>query len=79
MEFENLAPLELGALLYALELEEGMAHRLGYGKPFGLGSVVLSAIKLELIDWEKRLVSAEPGAGVEEAPRSFIEECKERF
>lgn len=79
VEFENLAPLELGALLYALELEEGMAHRLGYGKPFGFGSVTLSIVHLELIDWEKRLVSLQPDAGLELQRRSFIEECKERF
>lgn len=37
--FQNLAPLELGALLWSLELEPGWAHRLGYGKPLGLGAV----------------------------------------
>jgi CRISPR-associated protein (TIGR03986 family) len=37
--FQNLAPLELGALFWSLELEPGWAHRLGYGKPLGLGSV----------------------------------------
>lgn len=37
--FDNLAEWELGHLLYCLELENGMAHRLGMGKPLGLGSV----------------------------------------
>jgi CRISPR-associated protein (TIGR03986 family) len=37
--FQNLAPLELGALLWSLELEPDWAHRLGYGKPLGFGSV----------------------------------------
>jgi hypothetical protein len=40
--FQNLAPLELGALLWSLELEPGWAHRLGYGKPLGLGSVEIA-------------------------------------
>ena len=39
--FENLAKWELGHLLYCLELEQGMAHRLGMGKPLGLGSVTI--------------------------------------
>lgn len=40
--FQNLAPLELGALLWSLELEPHWAHRLGYGKPLGLGSVSIT-------------------------------------
>ena len=41
LEFENLAALELGALLWSLTLEEGMHHRLGYAKPLGFGSVAI--------------------------------------
>ncbi|MFZ3044312.1 MAG: TIGR03986 family CRISPR-associated RAMP protein, partial [Desulfatirhabdiaceae bacterium] len=43
VDFENLAQLELGALLYALEMEEGMVHRLGFAKPLGFGSVKVTA------------------------------------
>jgi CRISPR-associated protein (TIGR03986 family) len=39
VHFENLAPVELGALLWALEMEDGWHHRLGLGKPLGFGSV----------------------------------------
>ncbi len=39
IRFDNLRPEELGALLAALRLPEGCAHRLGMGKPLGLGSV----------------------------------------
>lgn len=39
IDFDNLFPWELGLLLYTLELEPGMAHRFGHGKPLGLGSV----------------------------------------
>lgn len=37
--FENLTDLELGALLWALDLPEGYYHKIGMGKPLGLGSV----------------------------------------
>ena len=39
ISFDNLSETELGTLIYAIELESGMAHRLGRGKPLGLGSV----------------------------------------
>lgn len=39
MRFENLSDVELGALLFALKLPEGCCHKLGMGKPLGLGSV----------------------------------------
>lgn len=49
IEFENLQPVELGALLWTLELEPGMFHRLGYAKPLGLGSVSIEVMKLSLV------------------------------
>lgn len=57
VDFENLHRLELGALLYALELEEGMFHRLGYAKPLGFGSGKVTVEKTEVIDWETHLKS----------------------
>lgn len=51
VRFENLTEVELGALLFVLDLPEGCAHKLGMGKPLGLGSVkikpTLSVIKRE--------------------------------
>lgn len=41
VKFANLAPLELGALLWSLEMEE-WHHRLGMGKPLGFGSVKIA-------------------------------------
>ncbi len=41
----NLSGVELGALLWLLDLDEGQYHRLGGGKPLGFGSVRLS------VDW----------------------------
>ena len=53
IRFENLSQEELGALLFALDLPEGCAHKLGMGKPLGLGSVRITP-KLTLIDRSKR-------------------------
>lgn len=43
IRFENLADIELGALLHALRLPESCAHKIGMGKPLGLGSVRIEA------------------------------------
>jgi CRISPR-associated protein (TIGR03986 family) len=53
IRFENLSEVELGALLFALQLPEGLAHKLGMGKPLGLGSVKITP-KLYLSDREQR-------------------------
>lgn len=53
IRFENLTREELGALLFVLDLPEGCAHKLGLGKPLGLGSVRI-APKLTIIDRDKR-------------------------
>ena len=39
VDFDNLSPRELGLLLYALKPAEGFRHKLGMGKPIGLGGV----------------------------------------
>ena len=39
--FENLTEVELGALLWALDLPVGHHHKIGMGKPLGLGSVAI--------------------------------------
>ena len=44
----NLTQVELGALLYLLQLPEGHYHRFGGGKPFGFGSVRLSVAECKL-------------------------------
>lgn len=49
VRFENLTDLELGALLEALQLPDGCCHRLGMGKPLGLGSVRITS-RLQLVD-----------------------------
>jgi CRISPR-associated protein (TIGR03986 family) len=56
IEFENLSPVELGALLWTIELEEGMHHKLGLAKPLGFGSVNLSIKNedIKCLDLKKR-------------------------
>ncbi|MBE7469848.1 MAG: TIGR03986 family CRISPR-associated RAMP protein [Anaerolineae bacterium] len=41
VHFENLSAAELGALVWVLDLPAGHYHKLGMGKPLGLGSVAI--------------------------------------
>jgi CRISPR-associated protein (TIGR03986 family) len=52
--FDNLQGEELALLLYALVLEPGVQHKLGYGKPAGLGSVAFELTHLDLIHYDTR-------------------------
>ncbi|MCL4545559.1 MAG: RAMP superfamily CRISPR-associated protein [Chloroflexi bacterium] len=42
VDFSNLSHGELSSLLYALVLEDGLAHKLGGAKPLGFGTAVLT-------------------------------------
>lgn len=57
IDFENLNRIELGALLWSLDLGGDGFHRIGYGKPLGFGSVRITLEEVELIDWQQRLQS----------------------
>ena len=63
---ENLDQQELGLLLYSLELEEGMSHTLGRGKPLGFGNVRIKVEKIEkrLSDGSRREMIPPKGAGL---------------
>lgn len=39
IRFHNLKAVELGALLWAIQLEQGLSHSIGMGKPFGYGQI----------------------------------------
>lgn len=54
VDFENLTSVELGALLWSLELESGMHHRLGYAKPLGFGSVKVTIKQLQILNIDDR-------------------------
>ena len=53
IRFENLSDEELGAVLFVLNLPEGCLHKLGMGKPLGLGSVTIKT-RLYLSDRQQR-------------------------
>jgi hypothetical protein len=57
LDFTSLEADELGALLQAIILDEGMRHKIGYGKPLGLGSIELRPVSLTLIDYASRYTS----------------------
>lgn len=59
--FENLAQEELNLLLYALVLEPTMRHKIGQGKPAGLGSIEIKLTRLELIDYSQRYITPNRG------------------
>lgn len=48
LRFIDLTNEELGELLYTLELESGLAHKIGYGKPYGLGTVRIEVTSLDV-------------------------------
>lgn len=62
LDFENLADIELGALLWALEME-GWHHRMGLGKPLGFGSATIQIVSLEFLDPRARYSRLEDGWG----------------
>lgn len=64
VRFENLTDIELGALLEALQLPDDCCHRLGMGKPLGLGSVRITT-RVRIIDRSK-LYRTWQGGGVQE-------------
>jgi len=54
IRFDNLSDLELGMMLYALKPQDGFLHKLGMGKPIGLGSVEIKVDKVETINRQRR-------------------------
>ncbi len=57
IEFENLASVELGALLWSIEMENGMFHKLGLGKPLGFGSIKLLIKNINILNIKERYSS----------------------
>jgi CRISPR/Cas system CSM-associated protein Csm3 (group 7 of RAMP superfamily) len=61
IDFTSLEADEFAVLLLAVALEENMRHKIGYGKPLGLGSVYFAPTGLALIDYSTRYT--QPGLG----------------
>lgn len=87
IHFENLAAVELGALLWTLTLgeNEGCHLRLGYGKPLGFGSVMVNRVELSTMNWAARYQSfstqAQPVQEEQdkEKSRKLLEDCMAAF
>ena len=56
IRFDNLTEAELGVLLHAVQLTEDCAHKIGMGKPLGLGSIEIES-ELNIIKRKKRYES----------------------
>lgn len=56
VDFENLAPVEVGALLWTLNID-GWHHRVGLAKPLGFGSARIEVSRIELLDTARRYES----------------------
>lgn len=63
IDFTNLEEDEFGALLLALTLEENMRHKIGYGKPLGLGSINMIPTSLTLVDYVARYTQQSTNRG----------------
>ncbi len=50
INFNNLSELELNQLLFALTLDDDMYHKLGYGKPIGMGSIKIKKDYVKIYD-----------------------------
>lgn len=73
--FENLSQVELGALLWVLDLPEGHYHKIGMGKPLGLGAVEIRP-RLILTDRKARyqcLFAGEAWATAEKEEQEFAQ------
>lgn len=66
LDFTNLEADEFGALLQAVLLEESMRHKIGYGKPIGLGTVQFAPTRLTLVDYATRYINPGSTRGITE-------------
>ena len=80
LQFTNLETLELQTLLYTLDLEQDMRHKIGYAKPAGFGSVRFDITKLTLIDYASRYVANQGTTEYEgEALKTYVSEQTQLF
>ncbi len=54
ISFSQLEANEFALLMIAVALDSTMRHKIGYGKPLGLGSVKLTPTRLQLVDYARR-------------------------
>jgi CRISPR/Cas system CSM-associated protein Csm3 (group 7 of RAMP superfamily) len=63
LDFTNLESDELSALLLAITLDENMRHKLGSGKPLGMGSVEFRPKRLTIVDYAQRYKTMSSNSG----------------
>lgn len=80
IRFENLSDEELGALLFALDLPEGCFHKIGMGKPLGLGSIKITP-RLYISDRKNRYekLFSEWNNSIEASDKVKIDALKNSF
>ena len=76
---DRLTETELGALVAALQLPEGHAHKIGLGKAFGLGSARVSIKALELSMDHRRYASLRGRSSQTKIAERFLHDCEARF
>jgi CRISPR-associated protein len=85
IHFMNLSKVELGALIWLLQLPDGHFHRFGGGKPYGFGSVKLEITESDVRkgnDWKtfyESLDDQKIGKLDEDKGEDKIEEIRREF
>jgi CRISPR-associated protein (TIGR03986 family) len=76
IRFENLSEEELGALLFVLQLPDECCHKIGMGKPLGLGSIRIET-KLFILDPKQRYkIFLESGYAEEKDTAKYLDTYK---
>lgn len=78
IRFTNLNSVELGALLFALDLPKGCCHKIGMGKPQGLGSIRITPT-LYIEDHQKKYASFTAAMNYKSEHEKYISSFKETF
>lgn len=79
INFANLAAVELGALLWALEMEGEQVHRLGMAKPLGFGSVRIRTTSVNTYDFSRRYQSLDADAGKAPLSAEQVDHLRDAF
>lgn len=76
VDFSSLDARELAVLLYALFLEKGLAHKIGHGKPKGMGSVLIEREMIE-VQSARQYALGQSGESIPEEVREELRRIKE--
>ena len=78
LRVRNLSDVELGALLWLLNLDEGHYHRLGGAKPLGFGSVKIRIREAGIINYRDRYRDLEE-PGFEDKTEDELATWKQKY